>query len=220
MDGRSFLEDGERLELDVRRFGLGSAVLIATWALPEILVLLGGYFVFRFSDRIGPGAAYLYLALLAIFILFALIAYATVIIYQRNRLILTNRRIIFITQYGLSGHRVAQCHLEFIQDVSTSHDHVIAEMFDYGDITIETSGKSERFVFPTCKDPHKVAARIVRACKQVDFKPKSEEQVKNLGLSEATIETNLPSIAGPNMSELPDLPFELPGGKPISQNKP
>jgi hypothetical protein len=143
----------------------------------------------------APG--YLYLALAALAALIVMIAYAFIQIYTRNRLVLTNKRVIIFTQHGLNGHRVAQCHLDFIQDVSTDHPNFFAEMFDYGNISLETSGKEESFIFHTSYRPSLVATRIVNLCrlaKEQGSVPEAQSQP----LSET----------GPAVSL--DAPFELP----------
>lgn len=195
MEKIGFLNDDEYIEMDVHRYRPFIIGIIATWAVPEILIAWGFYKVSQLGVHHAVG--YLYLGLAAMAALVAVLAYAFIQIYTRNRLLLTNKRVIIFTQHGLNGHKVAQCHLEFIQDVSTDHPNYFAEMFDYGDVSMETSGREENFIFHTSARPSLVAARIVTLCRMA-------KEGRNESYAEQP-------EAGPTVSlDIPDVAFELP----------
>lgn len=192
------LHEGEQIEINLRRYRAFIVGIVVVWVVPTLLIMLGFYLVLLNSAQITQGVEYLFLGLTALEALVVLIAYGSVQIYTRNRLIVTNKRIIIVTQHGLSGHRVAQCQLEFIQDVSTDHPNFLAELLDYGDISFETSGKEEVFAFRTCRNPHKVAAKIVKLCRKI------ESTAIDTG-----VRTTIPRNGAPK-EDLLDAEFELP----------
>ncbi|HUC20211.1 MAG TPA: PH domain-containing protein [Candidatus Polarisedimenticolaceae bacterium] len=210
MDEFELLHSGEHTIMDVRRYRPFILGIVSVWTLAELLILGAFYLVSHHYH--GRGVEYLYLGLLAIAILIIVIGYAFVQTYIKNRLIITNSRVIVITQHGLMGQRIAQCSLEFIQDVSSDHQNLMAAILDYGNLSVETSGKEGTLSFTACPNPRKVTALIVRLCrerKQEGFGPPVVSLEPETSPADTPVNTPaIPSLPKPSVSL--DAEFEIP----------
>jgi len=96
----------------------------------------------------------------------AIVAFITILsiwIFRQNRLVLTNHHIVEYTRRGLFNHTTSQFSLIKLQDVSAAQKGLMANIFGYGTITIETAGEEENFVFQQVPNPQTLANRIMQA---------------------------------------------------------
>jgi hypothetical protein len=95
------------------------------------------------------------------------------VLYYLNVNIVTNERVVDITQKSLLHHTIAELHLNRIQDV-TAEVHGFFETFlDYGNVHLQTAGETERFVFSRVANPTKISKMILDLYEQL---PPEEKQ--------------------------------------------
>lgn len=105
-------------------------------------------------------------ALLAI--LFALILVVLLsLIYRQNRLIVTDRNITQILQYGLFNRKVSQLNMVNVEDVTVHQSGIFPTMLGYGELVIETAGEQANFHFTYCPKPGYYAKIILNAREQL-----------------------------------------------------
>ena len=75
--------------------------------------------------------------------------------------IITDRRIVDITQTGLLERHVADTPLENIQDVSASSKGLMETLFGYGTIRVQTAGKKTEFLMNLVPDPFGKSKKIM-----------------------------------------------------------
>lgn len=77
-----------------------------------------------------------------------------------NVYIVTNKRLIDVDYYGLFFHRISDCHLDQVQDIT--HDvHGIWEItFNYGDVYVQTASEAAHIDFNSVANPQFVHQRI------------------------------------------------------------
>jgi uncharacterized membrane protein YdbT with pleckstrin-like domain len=165
------IEPGEQQVLVVRRHWIGLAPAALSALITTILVVGGGYLLGRYN--LGSMAGTAGIGLAALLVLGAILAYASLLIYRQNRLIITTKHVYLVTQLSLFSRKVAQCHLEEMQDVTVHKEGVLATLLDYGDLTIETAGEVENFVFTLAATPEALADRIMTAQQQIERSDKS-----------------------------------------------
>lgn len=84
--------------------------------------------------------------------------------YYLDILTLTDRRIIVINQKGFFWRNTASFRLERMQDMNVEINGLIATMFDYGTINIETAGHSdEEFKVTGIPHPRELKALVLQA---------------------------------------------------------
>jgi hypothetical protein len=65
-----------------------------------------------------------------------------------------------------------------VEDVNEEQRGVLASIFNYGTLTVETAGARENFVFTLCPNPAGLADRIIEA-RQAYAKSVQEDQEKH-----------------------------------------
>lgn len=88
--------------------------------------------------------------------------------YYLDTFIITNKRVVDIAQSGLFGRTIAEQRLYRIQDVTSDVQGIAATFFHYGNVYIQTAGKTERFVFEHVPHPEKVAKAILELTDKID----------------------------------------------------
>lgn len=74
----------------------------------------------------------------------------------------TNERIVSIEQKGLFSRTIAEQKLYRIQDVFAEVHGIIPTFLDFGNVTIQTAGTNEYFIFKEIPRPHQVARNIAK----------------------------------------------------------
>ncbi|HOX41469.1 MAG TPA: PH domain-containing protein [bacterium] len=75
--------------------------------------------------------------------------------------IVTDQRIVDITQNGLFRRNISELHLHQVQDVSAHVDGVFQTLLHFGDVLIQTAGERENFVFRAIPHPYRIAKQIL-----------------------------------------------------------
>lgn len=97
---------------------------------------------------------------LAILLLFLFVA---TYVYRQSRLMITDRNLVQIWQKSLFIRKVSRLSIATVEDVSADQRGILATIFNYGLLLIQTAGKMENFEFKTCPDPNKYAGQIIAA---------------------------------------------------------
>lgn len=110
-------------------------------------------------------AAFLYANLFAsIAIVFAIgIVLLSTMVYRRNRLIVTDRNITQILQYGIFNRKVSQLNMVNVEDVTSKQRGLFSNLFGFGELIIETAGEQSNFHFTFCPNPGYYAKIILNA---------------------------------------------------------
>lgn len=77
-----------------------------------------------------------------------------------NVYIITDERIIDIDFNSLINRDISAAKTENIEDVTASSSGILAAIFDYGDVRIQTAGEKPQFEFPGIPYPNRMAALI------------------------------------------------------------
>lgn len=84
-------------------------------------------------------------------------------VYRQSRLFITDRNLIQITQTSLFIRNVVRVSIANVEDVSAEQRGILATLFNYGNLLIQTAGARPNFTFKTCPDPNRYANRINEA---------------------------------------------------------
>ncbi len=83
------------------------------------------------------------------------------VMYYLNVHIVTNERIVDISQKSLLHHTISELHLNRIQDVTAEVHGFLQTFLDYGNVHLQTAGETERFVFEQVGNPTKEAKLVL-----------------------------------------------------------
>ena len=144
-------------------------ILIYIQAFVGLVIAMGLAYFLLPSVIEDTDTAFLYANLFAAFALaFALLVVVlSAIVYRQNRLIVTDRNITQILQYGLFNRKVSQLNLVNVEDVTSTQNGIIPTMFGYGELKIETAGEQVNFHFTYCPNPGYFAKIILNAREQI-----------------------------------------------------
>jgi hypothetical protein len=101
-------------------------------------------------DTVGPIIGYLMLTAVIIGIISLIFASRS---YLRNRLILTDAGLTFVTKIGRSGEETLQLSLKEIEDVSIQKSGLFSSLFNYGTFVIETPKDQANMLFKYAPNP-------------------------------------------------------------------
>ena len=82
------------------------------------------------------------------------------LIWYFNAHLVTNKRVVDIDFHNLTYKDVAATRIELIQDVTFKVGGVIRNIFDYGDVFVQTAGTEPNFEFQAVPKPAFVADKI------------------------------------------------------------
>jgi|SRR3989344_427606 len=92
--------------------------------------------------------------------------------YALDIWIVTKTRIFDIEQHALFFRDVSEFRLDRIQDITVEVNGVIPTFLDFGDVHVQTAGKSRDFIFRQVPDPYgtrdKIAKEVDRALKETN----------------------------------------------------
>lgn len=137
---------------------------LALFNVIPILILIFIYYVVGW-EMPTAGALYVVIVMLtSLYYLGAWLAYFhSFADYHLDLWILTDQRIVDIEQKGLFDRVISELNVTKVQDVTSEvHGH-LQTFFDYGNVYIQTSAETQRFVFQNVPRPEEVTRLIVRA---------------------------------------------------------
>ncbi len=156
-------QENEQIYLLTRRHWMVLALEILVWLI-FVTVLLGfdSFVAPQFSSlEQAPGLqiASLFKTIYLMFLLAAL--FSIWILYYLNYQIVTNERVVDVTQRNLLHHTTSELHLSRIQDVTAEIKGILGNFFNYGNVYVQTAGETTRFEFDRVPNPHAVAKLIL-----------------------------------------------------------
>jgi uncharacterized membrane protein YdbT with pleckstrin-like domain len=97
----------------------------------------------------------------AVFVgIFSVIAH---VVYYGNRWVLTSDSLTQVTQPSLFNTQHSQLSLGNLEDVTAQQEGILAHMFNYGVLKVETAGEHSKFSFAYCPNPNAYAQKILVA---------------------------------------------------------
>jgi len=157
------LHKQEKISLVLRRHWLMPVGKALFWTFLIAVFLVGSGWLKANFSVFSSGRGLLILDILvSVFLLTALLGLLIVwTMYYLNVQIVTNRRIIDINQKNLVHHETTEFELTNVQDVTTEVRGVLANLFDYGSVYVQTAGTAQNFVFEHVAAPHRVAKTVL-----------------------------------------------------------
>ena len=152
------LDDDEKILLFLRRH----LITNSPWIFKAILASLVPLLFLIFLSFFGVILPEDYTFTLVLFYYLMLLGYIFVqfISWFFNITLVTNQRVVDIDFSQLVFESVAATKLPQLEDVSYHQVGVLASVFDYGDVTVQTAGKASNFLFAQVPHPEKVVHLI------------------------------------------------------------
>ena len=158
------MEPGEQILAFVRKHIIG-IVFIYIEVLAGIAALLAfSYLIIVptfFGNISGTGYRLLISSIIFALAILIFVLFVATYIYRQNSILITNESIIQILQRSLFSRKASRVSMTDVEDVSADSMGILATMFGYGTLTIETAGEQHNFKFTHCPHPDKYAHLIL-----------------------------------------------------------
>lgn len=154
---------GEEIYLEIRQHWMVFLQRLAAWALFAAILVFSDWAVGRYAPILNnyPYADYVNL-IKSVYLMFLILGLLILwVMYYLNVQIVTNERVVDITQTSLLHHTISELHLSRIEDVTAEVNGLFATLLDYGNVYIQTAGETERFVFDRVPNPTAVEKMIL-----------------------------------------------------------
>ena len=128
----------------------------------SIPIIIGSYLWFSGTITISPTLENIIIILVPIYLLFilGLLIYGFVD-YYLDVYIVTDRRIVDISQNGLFKRNISELNLRQIQDVNATVQGFAATLLHFGDLHIQTAAETPNFVFQSIPHPYEISKKIL-----------------------------------------------------------
>lgn len=163
------LDPQEKLICVIRRHIVGLISVYLTGLFISIMVLLGSVLFAIWIDRqpdFGQGSRVgLIVSVLGI-ILSALVLFFTYVagyVFRNSVIIVTTDKIAQVLYKNLIDRKISQLSLGDLQDTTVEQRGLLARLFKYGTLIIETAGEQNNFIFTFTPFPYQCAKDIVGA---------------------------------------------------------
>src|SRR3989344_642308 len=204
MNMRQFISV-ERTDESIFIFARPYILSFLPWLTIGIMLVFGGMFFAIFIPQAFPVIlSYnmvfdIYVVMVSAYFLL-IIPFFTVgfIDYYYDLLIVTDRRLLDIDQNSLFSRSVNELALEQIEDVAASNNGILRTLFDFGDVTVQSAGTKEKFIFRGVACPRQITDIILDLADQA--KQRIERGPRHLfptGETKAVIENKVYTTVEP-----------------------
>lgn len=158
-------DENERLIAEIRKHTVGLLFIyiggtIITLTLVGIAVITAALMQSESSDIAAAGPTIIALGIvLAIFSL--VITTIEAYLYRSNVILVTTEKISQLVYHSLFNRKISQLSIGDVQDVTVKQEGIIAHIFNYGTLVIETAGEQQNYTFTFVPDPYKTSKLIV-----------------------------------------------------------
>lgn len=158
------VDDDEKKLAEIHKHPLGIIFLYIQATIGLIVAILLAYIllpavVTNTDDAFFYGNLFAAVSVSLAFLVMLIATY----IYRQNRLILTDRNLTQILQYGLFNRKVSQLNMTNVEDVTAIQNGILSTVFNVGTLKIETAGEQMNFNFSFCPNPGYYAKIILDA---------------------------------------------------------
>lgn len=156
------VDDDEVKLIEVRKHPIGLVIVYTQTAVGMLAAISLLFFIMPtvFEDQ---DAAFWMAGALSLFALLfaAIVLFISTYIFVQNRIIVTDRNITQILQFGLFSRKVSQLNIVNVEDVTSEQRGILQTALNYGVLKIETAGEQSNFMYDFCPNSGNVAKIIL-----------------------------------------------------------
>lgn len=159
------LEPSEQVLAFIRKHAIG-IILIYVETLAGIIALSALFYLTAptfLTNLSGSGYRLMISGIIFALAILIFVLFVSTYLYRQNSILITNESIIQILQRSLFSRKASRVSMSNVEDVSADSRGILATMFGYGTLTIETAGEQHNFKFTYCPNPDKYAHLILES---------------------------------------------------------
>lgn len=156
-------QENEKIYMILRPHWMIFFLRFLAWLIFAAILVLVNWLIQKYAPNLlaAPYVEYVNLvkSVYLLFLILGLLILWTM--YYLNMQIITNERIVDITQRSLLHRTISELHLDSTEDVTAEVKGVLGTFLDYGNVYIQTAAETERFVLDHVPNPAKVEKLIL-----------------------------------------------------------
>jgi len=143
---------------------IGSAFLLLLISIFVIILFVYGFKIFE----IPPAFLFSLITFLILFyFIFAFIYFTN---WYLDVWIITEKRVIDIEQINLFNSQFSEFTIDKVQDVTINRIGFLANIFDFGDVHIQTAGMFQTFILKEVPNPQNIKSLLMKCIEKVKIK--------------------------------------------------
>ncbi len=156
-------QDNEQIYMILRPHWFTLVLKFLAWLLFASFLPISDMLINRFAPGLNSDPYVGYVNLIqSVYLMFLMLGLLILwIMYYLNMQIITNERIVDITQKSLLHHTISELHLTNIEDVTAEIKGVFGTFLNYGNVYVQTAAETERFIFDKVPNPAAVEKMIL-----------------------------------------------------------
>jgi hypothetical protein len=153
----------ERICMETRQHWMVFLIKLIIWLMFVAILMLTDWAITQYAPVLKGEPYVHYVNLIkSVYLMFLILGLLIMwVMYYLNVQIITNERIVDITQRSLIHHTISELHLSRIEDVTAEVKGIFGTFLDYGNVYVQTAGETERFVFDRVPNPTAVSKMIL-----------------------------------------------------------
>ena len=168
-------QEDEKICLVLRPHWMVFAMKFAFWLLFAAILVFSDWVIGRFLPVLKTDPYINYVNLIkSVYLMFLMLGLLIIwVMYYLDIQIITNERVVDITQGSLLHRTISELHLSRIEDVTSEVDGIFGTFLDYGNVYIQTAAETERFTFDRVPNPERVEKMILDLYEQLPDEQKT-----------------------------------------------
>lgn len=156
-------QEGEEVCMEMRQHWMVFFIKFSVWLIFVAILIFSDWVIRQYAPVLHTQPYLEYVNLIkSVYFMFLILGLLILwVMYYLNMQIITNQRIVDITQDSLIHHTISELHLSHIEDVTAEVDGVLGTFLDYGNVYVQTAAETERFVFDRVPNPTAVEKMIL-----------------------------------------------------------
>ena len=160
------MRDGEVVEKVIRRHWM-AFLSVAIYSLIALIIIIAVYVVVWFNVWVNLWVVMF--SMISILFIFVLWLNSELDLY-----VITNKRIIWVDQISFLNRKMSECSLKDVQEVNSSTRWLLANILNYGTLTIQTAGTVSNFHMSIVPNPLQTARQVLNIVDHNKKKPTLE----------------------------------------------
>lgn len=149
------LSEDEYVLAEIKRHPAGLVPVVGLAISAVIVIILSAMFFHYQQDPTAPLMSGIMMPALLMVVLICLLAYAAVVVYQDNKLYITNESVVGESRSTLFAHEEKTVSLADVVQASFSSGTILQSLLHYGTIHILVAGDNAEYDFKYAPDPKK-----------------------------------------------------------------
>lgn len=156
-------QEGEKIYLLVREHWVPLFGKVLVWIFFAAALVAFNRFAGVYAPNILSGTfGQVTLLFIQVYTLFlALSLFLIFVFYYLSIQIITDLRVVDISQEGLFSHIISELHIDKIEDATSQVNGFFGTIFNYGSVFVQTAGNVERFDFHNVPDPATIEKMVL-----------------------------------------------------------